>query len=405
MGSAVRTGICGLLTLCALAAPATGAAAGLPAHASVGFEPIPLSVAADASGHVYLSSPLGSTTVYQYSSDGQLLADIGAFAASSNPFAPRDIATDPAGNLYVDDAPGQTVSVLGPDGSPLRHWDGIQSGRDLAVGTDGSVFVAGPGEIQRYSAEGAPLNKWDGAAVRGGRFGEVWGLDTSPSGLVYVADTYGNRIDVFTPDGVLVREWGQYGRARGHFVTPYGIAVNAAEEVYVADTVNDRVERFTATGLLLNQWGGPGRSHGRFYTPTSITTDPAGYVYVADNAEAYPAEGLARIQKFTADGKFVTQWYDNPGYVPPGRPRLRGNVGRRTAKRSATFRFHSRAEGVRYECRLSGKAVPRKLREWRPCSSPKRYTRLRPGPKVFHVRADRGSVPGREATRSWLITA
>jgi hypothetical protein len=128
-------------------------------------------------------------------------------------------------------------------------------------------------------------------------------------------------------------------------------------------------------------------------------------VYVADNAEAYPAEGLARVQKFTADGQFVTQWYDNPQYVPPGPPRLTAGIGHRTAKRAAAFRFHSRLAGVRYECRLSGKAVARRLRQWRPCSSPKRYTRQLPGPKVFHVRAVRGSVPGREVSYSWLITA
>jgi 6-bladed beta-propeller protein len=369
---------------------------------AVGFEPIPLSVAADGAGHVYVSSPLTSHAVQQYSSDGALLANLGEFPTSSNPFFPRGIATDAAGALYVDDGTGETISVLGADGSVLRHWSARQ-GRDLAVGADGSVYMAGPREILRFSADGALLSKWEGPG--GNRqFGEVWGIDTSPSGLVYVADTYGNSIEVFTADGAFVTEWGRYGKGDGQFIYPYGIAVSAAGEVYVADTVNARVERFGANGEFLGAWGGPGRAPGRFYTPTGVATDPAGNVYVVDMAEPYPGEGHVRVQKFTADGQFVTQWYDGPP-PPPGPPRLSSSVGRRTTKRTATFHFHSRQGGVAYSCRLSGEWVPPRLREWRTCTSPKRYARLRPGRKVFHVRAIEEGVSSYEARHGWVVLA
>ncbi len=126
--------------------------------------------------------------------------------------------------------------------------------------------------------------------------GKFWGIDTSPSGLVYVADTYGNRIRVFTAEGAPVAEWGGYGSGPGQFIYPYGIAVSAAGEVYVVDTGNDRVLRFGADGTFLGAWGKPGSAQGRFFTPTSIATDPAGYVYVADRAEPYPYEGRARCR-------------------------------------------------------------------------------------------------------------
>ena len=181
----------------------------------------------------------------------------------------------------------------------------------------------------------------------------------------------------------------------------YGVAVSAAGEVYVVDTVNDRVQRFSGSGTFLGSWGGPGRNHGRFYTPTSVTTDPAGYVYVADRAGPYPDEGRARVQKFTAEGRFLRQWYDSP--PEPGPPRLTASVGHRTTKRSATFRFRSPVKGARFTCRLSGELVPRRLRKWRSCSSPKRYGRLRPGGKVFQVRAVNGTAVGRERQYSWRI--
>ncbi len=405
MATATRIAIFGLLILAALAGPVGVAPAAERAHSSVGFEPIPLSVAADGAGHVYLSNPLRSGAVQQYSSDGTLLAEVGSFALSGNPFQPRDIATDAAGSLYVADSSRATIYVSGADGAPLRKWSIGANGRDLAVGPDGSVYLAGSHEIQRFSADGTLLSKWGGSGGAAGQFGEVWGLDTSPSGLVYVADTYGNRIEVFTADGTFVTKWGSYGRGPGQFIYPYGIATNAAGEVYVVDTVNDRVERFSSSGDFLGSWGKAGRAHGRFFTPTSVATDPAGYVYVADRAEPYPNEGRARVQKFTADGQFVTQWYDGPGDVSPARPHLSAAVGRRTTKRFASFRFSSRMAGATFICRLSGERVPKKLQKWDDCSSPQRYTHLRPGRKVFHVRAVNRIWLGNESRYSWQIVA
>jgi len=388
--------IIGFLLTSALGVPAGAAAGEGPARASVGFEPIPLSVAADGAGHIYLSDPL-SHSILQYSSDGTLLASLSDFASSGNPFEPRGIATDVAGALYVADAPAGEVVVLGGDGGVLRRW-GATGSHDLAVGSDGSVYVATMREVEHFSSDGALISKWTGP---GHGFGEVWGIDTGPAGLLYVADTYGSSIDVFTADGTLVTEWGSYGKGQGQFIYPYGVAVSAAGEVYVTDTVNDRVERFSGSGSFLGFWGGPGRDRGRFYTPTSVTTDPAGYVYVADRAAPYPEEGRARIQKFTADGQFVEQWYDSP--PEPGRPRLSASVGHRTTKRSASFRFRSPRQGAHFICRLTGELVPSKLRKWRTCASPKRYAHLRPGRKVFHVAAVASGFSGREAKHSWLI--
>ena len=64
-----RIAIFGLLLIPALGAQVAAAAGEGPARASVGFEPIPLSVAADGAGHVYLSDPL-SDSILQFSSEG-----------------------------------------------------------------------------------------------------------------------------------------------------------------------------------------------------------------------------------------------------------------------------------------------------------------------------------------------
>lgn len=399
MASALRIAIAGLLSLCAFALPTTALAGGSGgAHASIGFEPIPLSVAADAAGHVYLSSPQHSSQIQQYSSAGTLLANLGDFARSGSALRPRDIATDAGGDLYVADSTRGLLSVLGPDGGTRRQWKA--DGRDLAVGTGGVVYLVGSSEVQRFAPDGTLLSRWGASGSGDGQFGSPYGIDTSPSGLVYVADTYASRIQVFTADGAFVTKWGSFGSREGQFVYPYGIATDAAGNVYVADTANARIQKFTSSGVFLGAWGGHGRGPGRFFTPTSVATDPAGFVYVADAGEPYPDSGGARVQKFTASGEFVAEW----GEIPVRRPALAATVGGRTAKRSASFRFGSGQEGASFQCRLSGERVPAKLRRWRPCSSPKRYARLRPGRKLFHLR-EPGSIRSGEARHSWLVVA
>lgn len=395
MAPALRIAIFGLLALCALA-PAAAASGPGGAGASIGFEPVPLSVAADAAGHVYLSHPQGSDQVQRYSSDGTLLASWGSFARSGSALQPRGIATDPAGDLYVADGSRDLLSVLGPDGTTLRQWKG--DGRDVAVGADGVVYLLTANEVQRFAPDGTLLSRWGASGDGDGQFGSPYGIDTSPSGLVYVADTYASRVQVFTADGAFVTKWGSFGPRDGQFVYPYGIATDAAGNVYVADTANARIQKFTGSGVFLGSWGGGGRGPGRFFTPTSVATDPAGLVYVADAGEPYPDSGDARVQKFTAAGEFVAEWGD----IPVRRPRLLSTLGRRTPTRSATFRFGPPEGDSAFQCRLSGERVPAGLRRWRPCSSPKRYARLQPGRKLFHLR-EPGSIRSGEARRSWLI--
>ena len=85
----------------------------------------------------------------------------------------------------------------------------------------------------------------------------------------------------------------------------------------------------------------------------------------------------------------------------PGKPRARTcrKPAARTRARRACFRFHSKQAGVRFQCRLTGRSVPKRLRRFRACTSPKRYRGLKPGRKAFLVRAIRSGVVGKPNQR------
>ncbi|MFT3863739.1 MAG: hypothetical protein QM729_05655 [Solirubrobacterales bacterium] len=391
---AIQAAACAVLLAGLAAAGPTGAAdARAVAHASIGFEPTPLSLATDAAGHVFLSNPVSSTRIDEYSPDGALLASRGTFALSGGFDETRDIATDAAGDLWVADGEARKVVELGADGTVLRSWSA--QGRGIAVSSAGDVYTAGPTEVARYSAAGTPISTW--ASPEG--LGEAWGIAAGPEGLIYVADTYGDAVQVFEPDGTLVRAWA-VGGSGGRPALPYGIAVSPSGNVYLAEAAIDRVAEFTAAGGFLRDWGGSGDEPGRFYTPTAVAVGPDGSVYVADTAVEYPNDGTARVQRFTADGRFLTEW----GHVPRSsllRPRITAGPAPRTTSVVAVIAFSSREKRASFRCRLTGHLVPRPLRRFRVCSSPRRYAHLRPGRKRFEVVAVVGGRESPAARRAW----
>jgi hypothetical protein len=369
-------------------------------RALIGFEPVPRSLAVDGAGYVYLSNPQANGQVQRFAPNGTLLNRWGHFGSGRES---RDIAANAAGFVYVAERSIGRIRMFTFGGGFVGQWRA--SAVDVAVDAAGYVYGINRLRLERFSPRGTLVGRWGSSGTGPGQFGDPWGIATG-SGNVYVVDTFSNRIEVFTSSGSFVGEWGTPGKGPGQFSFPYGIATGPAGNVYVADTANDRIQKFTPTGALITAWGSPGRRPGQFLLPTSVVTDPLGYVYVVDAAEAAHSagfdSGIARIQKFTPNGQFVTQWRGARALIL-GKPKVFSHLRGKTTRRSAVFRFRSRQRGVYFQCRLGGERVPRKLRAWRRCVSPRRYGRLRPGVKSFQVRVFKDLEPGRAATRWWRV--
>ena len=82
------------------------------------------------------------------------------------------------------------------------------------------------------------------------------------------------------------------------------MATDASGNVYVGDTGNNRIEKFDADGAFLTAWGRSGSRNGPFFGlgfASGVATDPSGNVYVAD-------PNNFQIQKFDSNGNFLTAW-------------------------------------------------------------------------------------------------
>ena len=210
-----------------------------------------------------------------------------------------------------------TVSVLGGHGSGEGMFS---SPRNVAIGPDGSVYVADSGNhrIQKFAADGTFVTAW-GHACRmfeeqqgceepdgAGGFYDPWGLAVDADGFVYVADTWNHRVQKFTADGAFVTMWGSYGVSEsgsgggGLFWGPRDITTEG-ELVYVSDTGNKRIQVFQPDGEFVTQWGGKGAIDGKFDEPVGIAIAPDGTVYVADTWNQ-------RIQAFNSNYFYLRKW-------------------------------------------------------------------------------------------------
>ena len=99
----------------------------------------------------------------------------------------------------------------------------------------------------------------------------------------------------------IYRKRGSRGSGDGQFRTPHTIAFDREGNAYVTDTGNSRVEKFSADGKFITKWGSKGSAEGSFNEPHNTPIDSRGNVYVSDMFNH-------RIQKFSSEGKYITQW-------------------------------------------------------------------------------------------------
>ncbi|KAG8189106.1 hypothetical protein JTE90_028649 [Oedothorax gibbosus] len=107
--------------------------------------------------------------------------------------------------------------------------------------------------------------------------------------------------------GLLVREWGE-----NLFYMPHGIFIYTDGSFWLTDVALHQVFKFTASNLkkpalTLGEKFVPGHDKGHFCKPTSVAVSKSGEFYVADGY------CNSRIVRFSADGKFLSQWgkHDN----------------------------------------------------------------------------------------------
>ena len=208
------------------------------------------------------------------SNDGQ--------GVSASIWAPRGIALNSNGDLYVSDQGNHKIRKISTSGYV-----------STVAGTGVQGFNNGPGDSAMfYYPHGATLDS---------------------SGNLYIADTYNNKIRKITSTGFVstVAGSGLQGSSDGQgvsasFYYPAGIAIDSSGNLYIADTFNHKIRKISSSGMVTTVAGSGsiGSSDGQgvsasFYYPYGITMDTIGNLYIADTFNH-------KIRKISSSGMVTT---------------------------------------------------------------------------------------------------
>ena len=214
---------------------------------------------------------------------------------------PSGVAVDSSDQVYVFQRQGPAVLIFNRSGQIQGVWqrrDGVPAdAHHIHVGPDDTVYLTDRDahQVLLYDTEGRLLRSLgtrDQAAMQA-PFNHPADVCVAPSGELYVADGYGNSsVHRFSASGDYISSFGSPGSGPGQFRVPHSVRVSSDGRVYVADRENHRVQVFTAEGQFVTEWTD-------FKCPMGVHIDAAQVVYVTDQ--------IPRISLYTLDGELLAR--------------------------------------------------------------------------------------------------
>jgi len=326
----------------------------------------PYGLAVDGNGNLYIAD-LGNARVREVTTDGKIQTvagggttpfgkAVGGPAINAQLAAPRNVAIDPTGALYISDfganivyrvSPAGVLTILAGTGADGYLGDGgsaitaeLNAPAGLAVGSDGSVYIADSGNNAiRRVLQGVITTVFDvtvptGVAALGGSLyiaasnyaGTIYtpfagvpsALDVAVDALGDVYFTTGQFVveitvagatNIIAGSGLSLYYGGDGGPAsEARFHTPSGIASDGEGNKYIADTANNRVREVTLAGSITTIAGtgtagadgdGAAATLATLNSPESVAIDAQNNIYIADT-------GNNKVRKITPDGNIST---------------------------------------------------------------------------------------------------
>ncbi|MCI0792182.1 MAG: hypothetical protein J4O03_01840 [Chloroflexi bacterium] len=225
------------------------------------------------------------------------------------------IVTDSQDRVYLFNRSDHPLVVMDRDGNFLTSWgEGtLPDAHGMFIDADENIYmpVKNSHVVLKYSSSGnllMTLGTWDQPSDTGwsgvttdivkqaaGPFHRPSDVALSPEGDLYISDGYGNAsIHKFTGDGRLLFSWGAPGKTGpGEFHVPHGVWVHTDGRVFVADRENHRIQIFTPDGEFITQW-----------TDFSRPCD----IYIDGDETVFVPELDAFMSVLSIDGRLLARW-------------------------------------------------------------------------------------------------
>jgi len=314
----------------------------------------PQGVAVDPAGNLYIADT-NNNSIRRVAGNGVIttVAGSGISGAAapgngSNQFtAPRGLASDAAGNIYIADSQNARVvklsaagglSTVAGNGTPGYGGDGgaatsamLNTPTAVAVDSANNLYIAdfsnnrirkvsASGTISTLAGTGSSGYSGDGGQAAAAQINLAQGVAVDNAGNVFIADTGNNAIRMVAPNGIITTV--------ANVVSPVGITTDSLGMVYVADGSSQVFKIYPFGSAIVVPIAGTGTGGG--YTgdgglatsaqlngPNGIAVDSNGNIYVADSAN----NAIRKLQ-FAGSGISVSALVSAasglPGVVAPG---------------------------------------------------------------------------------------
>jgi uncharacterized protein (TIGR03437 family) len=272
----------------------------------------PRNLAFDHSGNLYISD-FGGARVYMMTPLGSLVTAAGTgnagISGDNGPASqaalnhPAGLAFDPQGVLYIADSGNHLIRRINL--GVITSYARAATPSGLTFDESGTLYVAdiSAGDIAEIPSSG-PVSTIAVAALDLS-YSSGLGLYASTGNVVVAA---GGRVPVTLAGGGNFAHGDNGPAALARLNHPAGVSTDASGNIYIADRDNHRVRRVgpdgtivtvAGTGVAGNTGDGGPASSAQLNGPSSVTVDAGGNLYIADT-------GNARIRKVTPEGTITS---------------------------------------------------------------------------------------------------
>ncbi len=283
----------------------------------------PAAVAVDSQGNSYIAdtanhrirkiTPTGIISTIAGTSDAGAKGD-GGPAALAQLNAPRSVAIDSFGNLYIADSGNNEIRKITPGGIIAPFSTELSDPEGVAMDANGMVYIADTGnnQVLQITPSGGTIK-----------------LATASKPVALVVDAAGN---VFVSESARVLKIAPNGAVSvvaDGLNAPAGLAFTSAGDLLIAETGANRIQRLTSAGSLTPVAGtgaagfsgeGGAAIAAQLDSPSGLLVASDGTIWIADqgNNRIRTLSALEAIGEVATPISVVSAATMLPGAIAPG---------------------------------------------------------------------------------------
>ena len=192
--------------------------------------------------HIFVSDR-DNSNIKMFTVQGQHIRTIDR---GNTTFKPKGITISPDGHIYVCDGANHFVCVFDVNGKFLFSFGSRGSGdkcfdcpRDLCFASDGFLYITdvNNSRICVYDKDGKSIREFTPNY-------QPTCIVATDCGHLIVSSVLYHKFMIYTTGGDLVHVFGELGSELGQFSRPIGVSVDSDGLIYIADQFNNRIQVF-----------------------------------------------------------------------------------------------------------------------------------------------------------------